>query len=271
MRRVYLDAQQWSYFDVAGPSPQPDGALGLLRAAVGRREVEVVGSLDLLQELIADAPSRPAASKRRAKLLFEFAGPRILLPLSERHAAEVAAGGRLSPDRRYLPGDVLMEAKRLARGEGALEVARLSAAEKSGFLEGELAAQADLERKLVELGGKPSVGWMRAWVVKSVDEWVNEIVLERGAARDDVGGMEADCFERFPSVWTFVAVRLARLAQTLGEGQRIKGSDLADAHHVACGPYVEIIVTDDRAFRSALDILRLPFRAMTSSEFFNGL
>ena len=76
---------------------------------------------------------------------------------------------------------------------------------------------------------------------------------------------------RYPSAWTFTAYRLARLKAVLasGPGSKIRSSDLADAHHVSCGPYVDVIVSDDGGLLSTFNQFadQVGFRVISSSEF----
>jgi hypothetical protein len=68
-----------------------------------------------------------------------------------------------------------------------------------------------------------------------------------------------------------VSYQQARIVHTVGERRKIKPSDLDDAHHAAAGPYYDILVTDDRAFGQALDLIPdRPFDRMTSTEFGAG-
>lgn len=127
---------------------------------------------------------------------------------------------------------------------------------------------------LEEHGGPPTPALMREWIAEvDIDEWVAEIA-SAGIARGryptvDAGGGR----ERFPSAWSFVATRLAKLVHVLGEGRKIRDSDLADAHHVACAPYIDVLVTDDRALGQAIDLLRdrSPVVWESSPSFFASL
>lgn len=102
---------------------------------------------------------------------------------------------------------------------------------------------------------------MREWIAGvDIDDWVRDITDSGrygGQIPDDVTVRP----EHVPSASTFVAVRLARLARTMGEGRRIQESDLADAYHVACGPYFDVLVTDDTELRNTLGLVsdRLSF------------
>ena len=72
MLRALLDAQQRSYL-VESPD---DCRLGLdvdkLRAAVQTRRVEVVGTIEILQELVATALSNRQKCKKMVGLFFEL-------------------------------------------------------------------------------------------------------------------------------------------------------------------------------------------------------
>ena len=97
-----LDNQQWNY--LATPDDYPSGHgldLDEMRRATQSRQLEIVGSLDLLQEVIGTARSNPTKYRRMVELFLEFVDRRILIPLSERHQAEVLHGAKLPDTDRY--------------------------------------------------------------------------------------------------------------------------------------------------------------------------
>jgi hypothetical protein len=104
-RRVYFDAQQFNYFAGPDTSPHPEHALHRVSRAVKAGKIEVVGSLDLLQEVIEAFPQAGKKARRMVDLFFKLVGDRLLLPLSERHRQETSTGGVLSEEDRYLSRD----------------------------------------------------------------------------------------------------------------------------------------------------------------------
>ncbi len=270
---MYFDTQQLSYLTGPEWGPHPDHALRRLRQAVKAGHREVVGSLDLLQELIAAIPRAGKKSQRMMDLFFKLVGHRLLLPLSERHAKEAMGGGLLSEDDRYLSRDVRRDVRRLAQnGRDVFEFAEALFREKIAFLEGEKTVQQQMHDRLIGAGATKQAWLMRDWIADvNIDDWVRDIA--DAGRRDRVGDHVTVRPDQVPSASAFVAIRLARLARTMGEGRKIQDSDLADAHHVACGPYIDVFVTDDKELRNTLELVRdrLSFESMSSPEFFAAL
>lgn len=269
-RRVYFDTQQFSYFTSPGTGPHPDHALRRVVQAIKAKDIEVVGSLDLLQELIEASPGAENKARQMMDLFFKFVGERLLLPLSERHPKEAVTGGLLSEDR-YLSRDVRRDVRRLAQsGREPFEMAEELFREKVAFLKAEQAVQAQMRARLIEAGAAKPTSLMRSWIAEvDIDDWVRDIA-DSGRWQGRVPNHVTAGPEQLPSVSAFVAVRLARLARTMGEARRIQDSDLADAHHVACGPYIDVLVTDDKELSSTLDLVRdrLSFEWLSSTQFF---
>ena len=234
---------------LAGPStgPHPDHALRRVSEAAKTRHIEVVGSLDLLQEVIEAAPRTGKKSRRMVDLFFKLVGHRLLLPLSQRHLQEAVAGGVLSEEDRYVSRELRRDVRRLAQsGRDVFELADELYREKVAFLEAEKAVQRQMRDRLIEEGVTKQAELMRAWIADvEIDDWVGD-VTDAGRQRGQVPDHVSVRAEQVPSASAFVAIRLARLARTMGEGRKIQDSDLADAHHVACGPYIDVLVTDDR-------------------------
>lgn len=270
-RRAYLDTQQLNY--LAGPDtgPHPDHALRRVLQAGKARRIEVVGSLDLLQEVIEAIPRAGKKARRMVDLYFKLIGGRLLLPLSERHLKEALTGGGLSEEDRYLSRELRRDVRRLAQsGHDVFELAEELHREKSAFLEAERAVQERMRDRLIKEGATRTARLMRNWIAHvDMDDWVRDIT-NAGQERGLVPGHVAVRAEHVPSASAFVAIRLARLARTMGEGRKIQDSDLADAHHVACGPYIDVLVTDDKELHNTLELVRsrLSFEWVSSSVFF---
>ena len=271
---MYFDTQQLNYFIGPETGPHPDHALRRVRQAIKAGQLEVIGSLDLLQELIEALPVAPKKSRRMMDLFFKLVGDRLLLPLSERHPLEAAAGGLLSEADRYLSPEVRREVRRLVQsGRDVSEVAEGLFREKAAFLKTEQTVQGRMRDRLIEVGATKQARLMRDWITEvDIDDWVRDIA-EGGHRRGLVPAHDTARPDQLPSTSAFVAFRLGRLARTMGEGRRLQDSDLADAHHVACGPYIDVLVTDDNELRNTLELVknRLPFVWMSSPAFFATL
>lgn len=267
-----LDSQQWNYFIEPSNGLHPPGAESRVQEAVASGRLELIGTLDVLQELVEAARRRPDKSSHMVGLFLDLTGSRLLRPLDQRHLIEASTGGTIAEDARYLNRSARREVQALARRHR--DVADLSDdlhAAKSRFKDQEVEIQVRIAEHLVSAGAPPSATRMRAWIGEvNIDEWVADIAQagnDRGVC--DISVVGAAGIDRFPSAWMFTAYKLARLVATLGEGRKIKPSDLADAHHVACGAYIDVLVTDDAELRRTLDLIEspLPFRWESSDDF----
>jgi hypothetical protein len=271
--RVLLDNQQWNY--LAAPGEYPDGA-GLdaddLGDAVRCGEIEVVGSIDILQEIIESARTRAVKYGRMIGLFFEFVGRRVLIPLNDRHPREAGDGGLLSDGRGYLSRDDRRQLERLANNRrDVVHVADDLYAEKTSFAHQETVLRQKMRQKLNDEIEDFRFPKPQAWFdATDLDDWVASVVhagVERG--RYGVESVEPVSYSRYPSAYSFVAARLARVILVNAEGRRVNPSDLADAHHLAAGPYVDLIVSDDKGMLDAHALFadRVSFKVLTSKQF----
>jgi len=271
---VYLDTQQWNY--LIEPTDETPGVdRTLLQRAIHRQQIAVVGSLDLLQELMSASFASPDKYSAMADLLFGLVRGRLLHPLARRHSAEANHGGLLPVSRRYLrrPERESLHAASQSMDD-VLDMANEIKAEKDAFklLEDQLRTKA---KDAIELAGERVTGpTLRAWFgALDVADWISS-TIEEGVHRGEytIDATTPITARSFPSAWAFTSIRLARLTFTLGEGRKIKASDLADAHHVAAGPYFDVLVTDDKELLLTLELLRNPpFQWMTSAQFVTRL
>ncbi len=268
--RVFLDNQQLNYL------VDPEATIGIERAvldgAILRGQVEIVGSLELMQEAVATGRTNRAKGLAMLNALRDLAGARILLPLRERHVAEAHFGGMLParlvhlnrPDRR----DLFAFAR---RQRNVLAVADQAYLEGREFSDQERRMRDRAEQDLHAAGQPASPELLRAWLaVVDLDEWASGPVssgVEQKLYEVEAGTLAT--YDRFPSVWIFMAYRLARVVKTLGDGRRIDPSDLADAQHVSAGAYYDLLVTDDRQLTDTLELSpeRFPFRWSDSAGF----
>lgn len=272
MRRVLLDNQIWNY--LARPETGPDDGITVaqLRAAVDARHVELVGSFDLMQEMVAAARTDPRKAEDMVELMVEFAADRILLPLNERIGAEAMFGGLLSLERRYVDPSWLDTFEAMTPGDIA-EMADAAYAEGQAFKVSQQKMRNAVRAELAEQGQESTARAWREWFPRRDIGTEIEMVIQAGL---DHGDFTLDAppteftEERFPSVAAFLDIMHARAVLSIGDGRRIQGSDLGDAHHVAAGPYVDVFVTEDRALRDALGLVstrRELFETVTSSQF----
>ena len=268
--RVYLDTQQWNY--LVEPTVEAPGVdRALLQRGIHRQQIAVVGSLDLLQELMSASFASPDKYSAMADLFFGLVRGRLLHPLSRRHRAEANHGGLLPERRRYLrrpERENLYEASQSM--VNVLDMADEIKAEKDTFKLSEDQLRAQAKEAIESAGERVSGPTLRAWFERlDVADWIDS-TIEEGVRRGEytLDANTPTTAQRWPSAWAFTSIRLARLTYTLGEGRKIKASDLADAHHVAAGPYFDVLVTDDKELLLTLELLPSPsFQWMTSAQF----
>ncbi len=274
VRRVLFDTQQWNYL----VAPDEHAGLGCLveevRRATRERRLEAVGTLDIFQELIAAAPRRDRNYRQMADLFFELTAHRLLIPLSRRHAAEAICGGLLDVSSRYFPRESRRGFKALAASQREpVELADEVHEEADTYRRQEVAAREEVRARMNDANERLNEQALQAWWDEQhIDDWLATTVeagVDRGLYKRE--HVRASTFQNYPSAWTFTAYRLARLKIVLGggSGSKIRASDMADAHHVAGGPYVDRIVSDDIGLRSTFDLFahQVPFTVISAAEF----
>lgn len=256
MPTLFLDTQVWNYLvEPDWSSSAGVSSARLLKAIDGW---DVVSSVELVQELMGTLRSDRAKYRRMIDLMQGRVGPRVLHPLNNRHIAEAQSGGLMATAQRYVNRDLRRDLWREARTATSVrEIADLAYAESTEYKAREEEIRAKVLADLTDAGEDTRPRRLRAWYAQmDIDEWVRAIAqrgVERGLFTTEVN---EDCGPtRYPSAWMFTAFRLARLPDTLGEGRSIKGSDLADAHHISCDPYVDLVVSNDRPLARTVDLM----------------
>lgn len=274
MRRVLLDNQIWNH--LARPETGPANGISLvqLRGAVRSAAIELVGSFDLMQEMVATAARDPEKMHLMVELLLEFAGDRVLLPLNLRIPAEAEFGGLLPEDQRYADRDWLVESFNALSAADLLEMADAAYQEGLSFEAKQEQIRSDVKAELDEKGQRSTGAVWRRWFAKRDIEEEVELVIRAGLEQGDFAlDLPVSEFgeDRFPSAAAFMDAMNARAVLSIGEGRRIQGSDLGDVHHLAAGPYIDVFVTEDKGLREAVSLIgsrrTLGYESPTSAEF----
>ena len=132
--------------------------------------------------------------------------------------------------------------------------------------------RAEVRRRILAANEKLSLRRLAAWFkTLDLDEWLLPTV-EHGCALglyERKAVVPGGGYARYPSAFAFTAARLSKIAYTVGDNRKILSSDLADAHHVASGPYVDVVVSDDRGLVEVFGLMAdlVPFQVITSAEF----
>jgi hypothetical protein len=260
---LFLDTQQWNYLlskegysahDLATAREQ------LIRR-VKAKELIVVGSLPLLQELMGTATNNPAKYEQLRQLAFEVVQHRWLCPLNQRYVAELLQGGRLPENGCYLGRPERRKLQTIGRKSSQVRaVADETHEEFNRFKTQQDSLHQEVLSKLGD-GEKPSQKDVR----KSMEQWWQRGYLEEwvsGALEGSKkkGYLPADrtypaSQAAAPSLWAFMAYKLARIKLNLGEQRAIKASDYFDADHYGCSPYVDGMITDDKPFRETCELI----------------
>jgi len=70
------------------------------------------------------------------------------------------------------------------------------------------------------------------------------------------------------SIWRFHAYKMARIFLNVGEGRKVLGSDMYDAHHYVAASYTDLLVTDDAGFQATCEAIPNPrLKVVTFEEF----
>lgn len=268
---VYLDTNQWNYLDDGN---RADG-LGLdpiaFQRATRAGQFQIVASLDLIEEVINAIHRRPDFVGRVVPRILALAGHRLLRPIDARVQLEVKHGGMLPERKRYLPATERHKLNEIQADDFALRaIADAARQRNTKFKDNEEALRTLVITELEIARVPPRHDNLLDWYIShDREEWVR-FVVEGGQRRGlyEIGEGAAWGYQQVPSVHTFVSYQQARIVHTVGQRRRIKPSDLDDAHHAAAGPYYDVLVTDDKDFGRALDIMpNLPFEWMTSAAF----
>ena len=149
-------------------------------------------------------------------------------------------------------------------------VARDLARRKDEYRRQQLQLREDARAALVAAGHRVTFKDFRRWYEAEADhaDWEAAIItsgVQRGLFEPPDTSDRS--FRRFPSTWMFMTFQLATIVFTVGDNRKIEGSDLADAHHAAAGPYYDVLITDDQRFRAALALMPVRRRACSARQF----
>ncbi len=270
--RFFLDTNQWNYL-LAPVDQLTISSADLhqrLLSAVHNGQLAIISSVPVLEELMGAARSQPTKYAGMRDLIFQVVGSHWLLPLNERVVEEARHGGLLSEGQRYLSGSIVRRMREeAARGESVTSVADEVYDQVSRFRDDHEAIR---EKLRSEAGPGDSTTLRRTvnhWWNREVEvqDWVRDLIADAVQHGRMPAGARTDR-EGAPSVWCFVAFKLARIKLNLADSRAIKKSDYLDADHYSSGPYYDALVTDDKAFRETCNLLPdTPFAIETFGEF----
>jgi hypothetical protein len=263
--RVFLDNNVWNGL-ASGSSPVSGEDLV---AAYRRHQIEVIGTLELFEEILATTYSSPARYSRMKRLFLRLVSDRILLPLNIRHVKELEGGGLLTVDERYLPRGVRrrIELQLTPRAPLSRSLADEIHSRKYTGIQTDREMRDEVLSRITEMGKRPN-DFERSVAESTVREAVHGMV-EAGLGRGfNVVPFDEISFQRLPSAWLLAGATAARLTRTAGEGRSVKPSDQHDRLHASTAAYCDILITDDREFRATIDLIPdFPAEVLTSDAF----
>lgn len=239
----------------------------LVEAHRGGR-LEIVGSIELLEEVMGTFGSRPRKFRKLWKLWRKVIGRRIIAPIDQRHRLELLTGGKLAVDQRYLPRSAVRQLGSLvARSAAVTEINSLVRVRKQKTLRGDQSLKVEILSE-IEKQGKRIKDFDRRVSIEFIAESVEHVVAvgpEHGLPSIDT---EEISYERLPSIWLLCGVTAARATRMAGENRKVKASDNHDRLHASAGAYFDVLVTNDVEFRQTLALIpELPFEVCSSAEF----
>jgi hypothetical protein len=289
MTRIFLDTNAVSYFFTYPNMDTRDlkCARQALREKVSAGELVVVGSLNVLEEVMMASQSHPGQYRRMRKLLVSVLESRWLWPLDKRYREEVRGGGGLLPEgSRYVPRGTRRGLIKMLSQKGRVD--NLQAQIRRDFDQFKSDEQQVRANVLADLKSRPEFerlsdketnmaireGMREWWAGVDRGEWARDLLrdaVSRGHFSQDPADWP-DPHTASPSLWHFLSYRLARIYLNVGEGRRIARSDLYDAYHYSAAAYADVLVTDDRAFQDTCNLLEdRPFLLSSFEEFVSRL
>jgi hypothetical protein len=271
----YFDTNAISYLDTRhgwNPAILAD-AREKVRQLVRSGSVSVFVSLVLLEELLGILRDDPDKHRRVIEYLWEIARNNLFLATNDLGREEARRGGRLIGNDRLELWVNVVAVYRECRNEPAMVgIPQQTQEWFARFEEEEKERVKDEKRRSRAKTGARSPNPWRRWckaAEERVDDWVSSF-MEANQGRL---GLSQDRREwpqprELESIWRFHAYKMARIYLNVGEGRRVRGSDLYDAHHYVAASYADVTVSDDRDLRATCGVIpRQAFRLESFEEF----
>lgn len=269
---VYLDTNAISYLD-SHPSWDPvvlAAARMRLCELVQSGSVSVFVSYVLLEELLGILPTDRSKYARVMSYLWEIAKTNLLLATNDMGRAEVAKAGRLEGNERLEVWAKTVEVYQECCRERSIR--SMPQRTKQEFARFEREENALRDENKEELGTERVGSILHRWwenPESRIDDWVAGF-LEKNTARlslpEDRSKWPPP--RAFEAIWRFHAYKMARIYLNVGEGRRIRGSDMFDTHHYVAASYTNVMVSDDRDLRdTCAQIPRQLFMLESFEEF----
>lgn len=262
-RKVFLDNNVWNML-----VEHAELNVDELVKAYHAERIEIVGTMELHEEIIGTARRKPAKYNALRPVWRKLVGKRNLLQLKERHKSELTHGGTLSGALRYQSSTQHLGTRHLLNERAAIDqINDIVYGRKQQYKEKALGHKEQVRRELEASGQKPGV-----LPPTVTEDRIRQMAVETVQAGPEHGLPELDpadvAYERIPSLWLLCGVVAAKELRQSRYNMSVESSDHHDRLHAAAGAYFDFLVTDDKEYRATLGLVPgLPFEIMTPSEF----
>lgn len=272
MRRFYLDTHIFTY--LTEDSRQQSHLASRLRSLVRARNVEICGSLELLEEFIPRAHVDPDGYKRMVDMFWTLSGPRVLRPWNELIRSEIEKGSRLSLREAYLDSDIVRSVHQLSYdSEAHRECADEVGQRKIEYEQSMREAAGTFDKIATERWGAKGVRDHAAdlpMTREAINDWGQDILIRPEPSRYGLSGDETSWpdLSTLPCSSAYVAMTLALRRKCHETKRKDTGADSYDSMHYVMASMTNAFVTDDKKLRHAIGLIEWkPTQVLTLDEF----
>lgn len=263
MKRIFLDNNEWNLLVSCDchSDDQRQAARDALKASVTGGSLVVIGSLPVLQEVMATAKRKPGKYKDLRELIFELVSNHWLIPRDLRWVEELNSGGLLPDNLCFISRGNRREMYRLSSNQRELEkFAKVTYGEGVQYKQTYEDARKKIYKDLSGAEGRPK-GLKQAydnwWATVDRELWVRS-VIDASIERGKIKPVKVDqvSYDSLPTLWRYVEFSLAKVKLNIGDESAIKEGDGVDADIFASTPYVDTLVTNDGPFLELCELIQ---------------
>lgn len=270
MRRFYLDTNVLIDLTETGNlSWMAERIRRLLQA----RAVEILGSLELLGELVPRAHEDRDGYKRMLDMFWALCGPRVLHPWNELIRSEIQKGHRLSIREAYLDSSMTGSAHQLSYNPAAnREWAEGVQERKAEYEETMRCRAAEFEKTAIQRWGAKEVRKSAADLTitrERINDWGRALLIRPDPSRHGLSNDEATWpdLSALPCARAYVAMTLAWRRKCHEAKRKDTGADFYDSMHYVIASMTDALVTNDKALRHAIGLIEWkPTQVLTPNE-----
>lgn len=260
--RALFDANAWN----ALADPSHPLTVGLVDQWFHDRTLEVVGTVEMLGEVMAAARVKPPKAELMRRLFRRICWDRVLVQTSDRFALEATIRSKLPDGQLFLPRGLTHLVTSELESNELETINNVVYEQKMRFFERDAVAMDRITERLEESGHK----WSDVDPTVTTDA-IREMVIDaldygRKSGLPTAPNRFASV-EALPTVWLVAAASLARLADNAQVRGKPTPSDNSDHLHIAAAGYADYLITDDKRLRRVANrIPQLPFQILTTCE-----